>query len=329
MKPKGYHHVTRDTRCQIYALKSNGFSLRSIAHQLGFHVSTISREIKRNTGLRGYRYAQADQRACERRAGASTTPKKLNEALREKILQGLLNEWSPEQIAGRLRLDGIYVSHESIYRFIWKDKRSGGFLYMHLRHHGKRYNKRASKTAGRGCIPDRIDISERPALVENKARIGDWEGDTIIGARHKGAIVSYVDRHSKYTLLMKIPRKQAREVKRVTLEKMQKLPHPVHTITYDNGKEFAEHKAIASALNAVCYFATPYHSWERGLNEHTNGLVRQYLPKSTELSTVAHEVVQNIEDRLNHRPRKILNYKTPFEVFFQGLNPPGSVALHC
>lgn len=316
MSESGYHHVTRDIRCQIYTLKANGFSLRAIARQIETHASTVSREISRNSGKRGYRYAQADRMAEERRSSASGTPKKLTAMVEQRVIACLEDDWSPVQISGRLQQEGISISHERIYQRVWEDKRQGGKLYQHLRHHGKRYNKRSSGKAGRGCIPGRVDIAERPAVVESKSRIGDWEGDTIIGAKHQGAIVSYVDRHSKYTLLKQIPRKQADLVKQATLEKMQILPYAVQSITYDNGKEFSEHQAIAKALNTHCYFATPYHSWERGLNEHTNGLVRQYLPKSTDLTKVTDEAVERIEHRLNHRPRKVLNYKTPFEVFF-------------
>lgn len=325
----GYHHVTRDIRCQIYALKSMGQSLGQIALAVGRDKSTISREISRNTGGRGYRFNQADEKAKKRRSDASKAPKKLTEEMQSTIRAKLLEDWSPDQISGRLKLEGKAISHETIYQFVWRDKQAGGKLYKHLRHRGKRYNKRSSGKAGRGCIPDRVDITKRPPIVEKKSRIGDWEGDTIIGAKHKGAIVSYVDRHSKFTLLKKIDRKKANLVTQATIDKMAGLPHPIRTITYDNGKEFAAHKDIANALNTNCYFATPYHSWERGLNEHTNGLVRQYLPKSTEFTAVSDEEIQNIENRLNNRPRKVLKYKTPFEVFFAGLNPSSTVALHC
>jgi IS30 family transposase len=266
-------------------LRSTGNSLREIAKLVGKDVSTISREISRNTGSRGYRFNQADSKAIERRSEASREPKKLTSELEKSIRLGLLKEWSPEQISGRLALEREFISYETIYRYVWSDKRAGGLLYKHLRHRGKRYNKRGAGKAGRGCIPDRIDIKERPLVVEEKSRIGDWEGDTIIGSKHKGAIVSYVDRCSKYTLLKKVKRKTAEQVTQATVEKMANLPHAVLTITYDNGKEFSDHKVIAKALSTTCYFATPYHSWERGLNEHTNGLVRQYLPKSTEFGT--------------------------------------------
>jgi transposase, IS30 family len=312
--PKGYHHVTRDIRSQIYALKSTGISLHKIAKFSGYHVSTISREIQRNTGGRGYRPKQADAIAIERRAQASCTPKKLTPELVAIVEECLCTEWSPEQISGRLRLAGIKISHESIYQHIWKDKKFGGTLYQHLRHYGKKYNKRSSGKAGRGCIPNRVDITERPQIVEQKIRVGDWEGDTIIGSRHQGAIVSYVDRCSKFTVLKKVKNKTAKVVTQATVKKFEQSTLPVLTITYDNGKEFSDHGKISEALNVRCYFATPYHSWERGLNEHTNGLVRQYLPKSTDFTTVSDRTVQLIADRLNNRPRKILNYKTPLEV---------------
>ena len=313
--PKGYHHMTQEIRSQIYALKSTGIALRKIGRIVGYDASAISREIKRNTGGIGYRYKQADAMAKERRTKASRTPKKLTPELVSIIEDRLQEDWSPDQIAGRLKEQGrTSISHELIYQHIWKDKRTGGTLYKHLRHHGKKYNKRSSGKAGRGCIPNRVDIDERPAIVEVKSRIGDWEGDTIIGAKHQGAIVSYVDRCSKFTVLKKIDRKTADLVAMATIEQFRQKSLPVRTITYDNGKEFSDHGEISKALNINCYFAKPYHSWERGLNEHTNGLVRQYLPKSTDFTQVSDQTVQGIAERLNHRPRKSLHYKTPMEV---------------
>jgi len=318
--PTGYHHVTRDIRCQIYALKSTGTALHKIADIVDRDVSTISREINRNTGGRGYRYKQADEKATKRRAAASHAPKKLTPALIQTIEKHLLEDWSPEQIAGRLKLEKIFISHESIYQHIWKDKRAGGTLYKHLRHHDKKYNKRSSGKAGRGCIPNRVDISERPKAVEDKTRIGDWEGDTVISAVSKTAILTVVDRHSKFTLIKKLGRKTAENVRIAMKYVMSQLPHPVLTVTFDNGMEFAAHQEIANDLSAHCYFATPYHSWERGLNEHTNGLIRQYLPKSVDFKDVTDDEIQAIENRLNHRPRKILSYKTPMEVILRQPN---------
>lgn len=313
--PSGYHHVTPDIRSQIYALKATGCSLRTIGKIVGRHASSISREIARNTGARGYRYKQADSKAVARRASASRSPTKLTPSLIAIIEEKLRQEWSPEQISGRLGREGIAnISHEAIYQHVWKDKRIGGMLYKHLRHSGKKYNKRSSGKAGRGCIPNRVDISERPQIVEQKVRIGDWEGDTIIGAKHQGAIVSYVDRCSKFTVLKKVRRKTAALITQATIEQLGQGLLPVRTITYDNGLEFSDHATIANELKADIYFARPYHSWERGLNEHTNGLVRQYLPKSTDFTKVPDQLVQAIAETLNHRPRKSLNYKTPIEV---------------
>ena len=326
---KGYQHVTQDQRSQIYAFKSMDLSVRDIAKKLHRSASSISREINRNTGLRGYRAHQANELARERRSHASRTPKKLTDKLKEQIESKLLEDWSPEQISGRFKQEGVLISHESIYQYVWKDKRTGGQLYKHLRHHGKRYNKRSSGKAGRGFIPDRVDISERPAIVEDKSRIGDWEGDTVISAVSKTAILTLVDRHSKFTRIKKLGRKTAGNVALATKERLFSLPHPVLTITYDNGMEFAAHKETAADLKSSSYFATPYHSWERGLNEHTNGLIRQYLPKKIDFKAVTDEEIQVIENKLNHRPRKVLEFKTPFEVFFAETQTTPSVALRC
>lgn len=325
--PQGYTHMTQEERCQISTLKSIGFSVRGIAEQLNRSPSTILREIKMNSGQRGYRYKQAHQISCQRRHDANSGPSKMTSSMVKQINLCISLDWSPEQIAGRLSAEGRPISHETIYKHIWADKRAGGRLFQHLRHRAKPYKKRSTQYAGRGYIPNRQDISERPAVVETKSRIGDWEGDTIISAQYRGAIVSYVDRHSKFTILTKVERKTAKLVTDATIQKLRALPHPVHTITYDNGKEFSSHEKIAKELKAQCFFATPYHSWERGLNEHTNGLVRQYLPKNTVFSTIDDAVIDLIQDRLNHRPRKSLNYRTPFEVFFSNSFKSPGVAL--
>jgi IS30 family transposase len=200
---------------------------------------------------------QAHRKAKARRIAASQAGKKMTAPLVAKIKEGIRAKWSPEQIVIRLKEESISISHESIYKMIWRDKQSGGDLYKHLRHRAKRYNRRSSLNAGRGFIPGRIDISERPQIVESKSRIVDWEGDTIIGAKHQGAIVSYVDRYSKFTLLKKLEYKEAALVLAATVEKMKVLPHKVETITFDNGKEFARHQEIGMTLNACVYFAKP------------------------------------------------------------------------
>ena len=242
--------------------------------------------------------------ASERRSRMSQMPKKMTPEM---------VDWIEEK------------RHESIYRHIREDKKRGGYLYKKLRRKGKKYNKRVSGKAGRGCIPNRVDIENRPAVVEEKSRIGDWEGDTIIGAEHQGAIVSYVDRSSQLTILSKVTNKTAEFVLHASVEQFQAHGLPVLTITDDNGKEFSNHEAIAEALNAQCYFAKPYHSWQRGLNEHTNGLVRQYLPKKTRFKDVTNQQIQSIADKLNHRPRKCLNYLTPIEFLQRELSKPKTI----
>jgi transposase, IS30 family len=316
--PKGYRHLTYDKRCQIYALLKRGCAKTEIAQLLGVHRSTITRELKRNTGCKGYRYLQAQEKASARRAAASGAPRKMKPGLVREIEEKLTQEqWSPDQISGWLKRQGrAFVSCERIYRHIWKDKRNGGGLWRHLRHSGKKYNRRKGKTSGRGLIPGRVDIAERPAIVAEKRRIGDWEGDAIIGRGLKGAILTHVDRTSKYTKLAILPDRSAASVQKACDASLLPIAHKIETITYDNGKEFAAHAQIAAKLGAHIYFAKPYHSWERGLNEHTNGLVRQYFPKGSDFSTLTSADVQRVEDKLNARPRKVLGYKTPGEVFF-------------
>ena len=229
----------------------------------------------------------------------------------------LRQEWSPEQIAGRLKLEQRpTVSHERIYLYIYADKQRGGTLYRHLRSQ-KKQRKRYGGHARRAQIPNRTSIEQRPAIVASKGRLGDWEADTIIGSRHKGAILSCTERKSKLTLLRKLESKGALEVKREFVELLLPCADQVHTITVDNGKEFCEHKAIAAALQTRIYFAHPYASWERGLNENTNGLIRQYFPKKSDFARITHQEVQRVAARLNNRPRKTLGFKTPNEVFFK------------
>lgn len=315
--PESHRHLAYDERCQIYALLQSKQSKASIARQLGVHRSTITNELKRNSGARGYRFKQAQQKGSARRRAASTKARKMKPKLVTMIENKLtLEQWSPDQISGWLKKRGeTFVSHECIYRHVWCDKKNGGKLYLHLRHSGKKYNKRKGKTSGRGLIPNRMDIDQRPAIVAKKSRIGDWEADTIIGANHNGAILSHVDRKSKYTKLAKLSDKTAKGVVRASKSFLFPIADRIETITYDNGKEFAGHMEIAAALGSQSYFAKPYHSWERGLNEHTNGLVRQYFPKGTDFSTLTKADVQRVENKLNSRPRKILGYKTPAEVF--------------
>jgi len=221
-------------------------------------------------------------------------------------------QWSPEQISGWLANNHPEhcVSHELIYQHIWADKKQGGTLYKHLRRHGRKYQKRSNGKTNRGHIIGRVDIKERPYEVETRGRYGDWEADTIVGKGRSAALVTVVERKSRYTVIRLVPRATAEEVSRAMIEALQG-GFPLHTITSDNGKEFAKHLDVAKALGVATYFATPYHSWERGLNENTNGLIRQYWSKGTDFTQVTQEEVAKIEQLLNQRPRKCLGYNTP------------------
>ena len=310
-----YRRVTYEDRCQVYALSKRGASQESIASILGVSQSTVSRELRRNRGQRGYRFKQAEAKAQARQAIRSK-PRKLTALVRRKIEMKLRQtRWSPEQIGGWLRDQGIKLSHERIYQMIWQDKRNGGNLWRSLRRRGKRYNKRSGKNAGRGLIPNRIDISERPAIVARKTRLGDWEGDTVVSAGHKGGLLTLVERKSRLTKISKLRRSTARATKTATVRRLKPIGDFVHTITFDNGKEFAAHQDIAHALKTKIFFATPYHAWERGLNENTNGLIRDFFPKGTDFSTISNAEVAKVERLLNARPRKSLGFRSPQEVF--------------
>lgn len=235
-------------------------------------------------------------------------------------------DWSPQQISGRLMAEeGIRISHEHIYQYIYADKRAGGDLYRHLRCKKKR-RKRYGSYDRRGVIRNRVSIDERPEVVGERSRVGDWEGDTVIGKNHKGALVTLVERKSLYTLIGAVACKTAAAVGAAIVAGLTPHKDRVHTLTYDNGKELAEHEQIAKALGVDIYFAHPYSSWERGVNENTNGLIRQYFPKGRELTAISKEEIAHATDRLNHRPRKTLGFRSPYEVFFS-IKTPLTVAL--
>ena len=310
-----YTQLTQEQRYQIHAFMKAGITQKDMAKDMRVHPSTIGREIRRNTGQRGYRSAQAHEMAATRRLRKAKT--RITPAAWSLVGSLIRKDWSPEQISGRLSVEkNIPVSHEWIYLHIYQDKRQGGDLHTHLRCQKKR-RKRYGTQERRGRIPHRVSIDERPSIVDKKSRIGDWEGDTIIGNSHRGVVATLVERKTKYTILAPSKTKQARKVRRGIERAL--LPHQkrVHTITYDNGLEFAEHQKMAKTLSANIYFAHAYSSWERGLNENTNGLIRQYLPKSKRLDNVSKKELETIMDRLNHRPRKTLGFKTPFELFFK------------
>ncbi len=311
-----YKQLTYEQRCQIEALKKSGMTQQQIANAVGARQPTISRELRRNTGQRGYRHKQAQRKAEERRHNA-TKAVKMTEPMIDRVEQKLAQKWSPEQISGWLCMEhGETLSHERLYQHIWEDKRAGGQLYTYLRRQGKKYQKRCNGKRSRGQIRNRVGIEERPGVVDEKSRVGDWEIDTVIGKGHSGALVTLVERVTQFTLVANVPNKSAEAVTAATIELLKPYRSVLHTITADNGKEFAYHEQLTAELGAAVYFARPYHSWERGLNENTNGLLRQYWPKSTDFKKVTGKEVTGVVTQLNQRPRKTLGFKTP-EVLMQ------------
>jgi IS30 family transposase len=312
--PKTYTRLTEDERYQIYEGVTEKRSHREIAILINKHHSTVSNELKRNKGLRGYRPKQAQEKA-KLRDQIKPRYKKLTAAVQRLITENIGQEWSPDQIKGRLKSKGLtMVCATTIYGFIQQDKASGGDLHKHLRHR-KPYKRRTGSAEARGQIIGRVSIDERPSIVDDKVRIGDWEADTVIGKGHKGVLVTLADRVSKKTLIAHVASKHAEVVKDAIITLLKSEKAFLHTITFDNGKEFAYHAKLKEALGADNYFAHPYCSWERGLNENHNGLIRQYLPKGMALDKVTAKEIRVIQDKLNNRPRKLLGYKTPNEVY--------------
>jgi len=301
-----YTQLTYNQRYHIYTFLKAGFCQTEIAETIGVHKSTISRELRRNRGGRGYRPKQAQRFATERQTKSKPRIKPED----WELVKGMISlDWSPEQISDYCRENQLLsISHERIYQYIYKDKRSGGSLWKHLRCRKKR-RKRYGSYEKRGQIPNRVWIDERPQAVEDRNRLGDWEADTIVGKGRKGAIVTLVDRKSRYLRMGLVTRRTKEAVKEMIITLLADFP--VHTITCDNGKEFTDHEGIAEGLETEVYFAHPYASWERGTNENTNGLIRQYIPKDTKFCDLTYEDMIFVENRLNTRPRKCLSFKTP------------------
>ena len=317
-----YKQLSSEERYYISVEHKAGTSANIIGKSLGRSQSSISRELKRNKGQRGYRHNQAHNLAHMRHINK---PKKVKllAPVKASIDFLLSHDWSPEQIAGRLKLYGIIsLHHETIYRYVLADKKNGGNLYKHLRHQNKRYRKRYGNANNHSGIPNRVDIDNRPEVANNRERVGDFEADTIIGKNHKGAIVTLDDRKTKLRLAMAVQGKKADLVKNAITYLLSPISNLVKTITFDNGKEFTQHELIAEELDCDTYFAKPYHSWERGQNENANGLLRQYFPKAMELVNISHKRVLEAVHKLNSRPRKCLGYRTPCEAFLEatGIN---------
>lgn len=310
-----YSQLAREERYQIYSLHKEGFTQRAIARSLDRAPSTICRELRRNLGQHGYRPMVA-QRLSDRRRRNAHKHRKVTPLIFQWIEQLLHQELSPEQISHYLkRHKQVSLNRASIYRLIHLERARGGRLFRHLRIVSKPYRKRYGSIDKRAQIAERISIEERPALVERRQRIGDWEGDTIVGRRHKSALLTLVERKTLYTVIMRLSNRQAEQLTPVLIDGLSRFKQWVKTITFDNGWEFRHHQKMAEALNADIYFAHPYAAWERGINENTNGLIRQYFPKGTDFHLVTDEHVAKVMKRLNQRPRKTRGYRSPAELF--------------
>ena len=311
-----YKQLTSEQRYTISVLLQNRTKQKEIAKAINVSPGTVSREIRRNSGVRGrYNWETAQANAVQtkrRKPGNHSINKEVMEEARHLLVA---EQWSPERISGVLAKDGKYISHETIYRMIRKDKAEGGTLYKHCRHKLKR---RARPVGGRRIsIPNRTSISERPAEVDGK-RFGDFEMDTIVGRGNHGAIVTLIERSTNMLFMRKLKKgKNAKELARTVIHLLSPFKEHVKSITTDNGTEFACHEMIGKSLGVTIYFADPYASWQKGAIENANGLIRQYVPKTETFEHVSHQQITKYSKKINIRPRKKLEFKTPHECFYE------------
>ena len=309
-----YQQLTREKRYAIYMLIQAGYSHRRIAKVMFVHHSTVSREIKRNTRVCAYRHGVAEDLARARRK-KSRRPTKLTSENQLLIGACLRKHWSPEQVSGRLKLEGLLnISHETIYKYIHRNKADGGKLHTLLRL--KKKYRRPYGSNKRFVIQNRISIDQRPAIVGEKSRVGDWELDTIISRKHPSVLISMVERRSRFTLIAKAQSKHSARVAHSIRNMLRLHKDKVLSITSDNGREFSMHQRLKKWLDTDYYFCHPYSSWERGLNENTNGLIRHYAPKGSSFEHIGRDRLKQIMSNLNTRPRKVLGYLTPQEVYY-------------
>lgn len=314
----GYRQLTQAQRYQISALLTVGRSQRQIAETLGCHNTTISREIRRNSGGAGYEPDQTQHQSEQRRACAYKAHKQLSSLIH--WVSGLIRKsWSPDQIAGVMALigSGIRVSRQWIYELIQRDRRAGGDLWSFCRQpRCRRDQRQQAKQAGLGKIPNRTGIEQRPAAVETRLTIGHWEGDTVLYGHKQSGIATLVERRSGYLLAGRLPQIRSTLTANAIIRLLKPIRGAIKTLTLDNGSEFAEHQRMAEALNMATYFCDPYCSGQRGTNENTNGLIRQYHPKGTDFSTISQQALNQVVDELNNRSGKRLGYRTPAEIFW-------------
>ena len=319
-----YQHLTAFERGQIQALFAEGVGSNAIARKLGRSPSTISRELRRN-GAKSGRYSaqRAQARYHEVRQESVRTRSLDHLPLRQYVIDRIFGGYSPEEVSGRLWLDypvhpRMRVSHETIYRTIYKDEKLGRILIPLLRRRRTRRRKRGERRPARPLIPNRVSIDARPAQVGALERYGDWEGDTVLGRNQDGAILTLVERKSLLLLAAPLASKNAQDTAKAAIAALAPMPPDwLRTITFDNGSEFAAHQRITEAFGVDIYFAHPYSSWERARNENTNGLLRQYYPKKTSFANMDPDILQRVVHELNNRPRKILGFRTPLEVFLE------------
>jgi IS30 family transposase len=322
-------HLTLKQRYRIEICITENKTLGEIGECIDKDKSVVSREIKRNCDARNgnYRAELADSKAQNRHL-VKVKKRPFTDEIKTYVKELLSLDYSPEQIKGRALVDSQpCVCHETIYKFIWEDKRSGGTLFKRLRNRGRRYRKRGDKKDSRGILVNRVDIDKRPEIVNKKERIGDLEIDLVIGKGHQQALLTINDRATGYLFMSKVLSKEAKEIEMKTAFLLEDWKPLLHTITSDNGKEFANHASIAEKLDVKFYFAKPYHSWQRGANENLNGLVRQYFPKDHDFKSISDDDILNVQNILNTRPRKRLGFKSPKEVFALKLDQLAKVAF--
>lgn len=310
-----YRRVTREDRLRIKDNLDAGLTKSEIACKLGFHKSTITREISRNKGDRGYRPKQAHQKA-QAREKPKHGPYRMTPVIMMKIIERLEAKWSPEQIYNRLLLEGEeIVSTETIYKFILEDRRQGGSLWKNLRRSGRTRKKRFPSEDRRGKLKDTRSISKRSKKANKRKKVGHWERDLMIGKDHQAAVLAIVDRKSRFNKFRKLNGKYAKRVTKETIVALKGLPKK--SMTNDCGKEFSDHKNYEKKTKVKVYFCDPYSSYQRGTNENRIGLLRQYFPKKTDLTKVTNKQLEMIEFEINSRPMKILDWKTPYEVIME------------
>jgi IS30 family transposase len=313
-----YRQITYAERYTLGLLRRQGLTAAAIARVLGRHRSTVIREIRRNRTRHdgGYRPQLADWYARGRRS-RSRRNRRFATADWHRVQVLLRENWSPEQVAGWLRRHRLLtISHETIYRYIWADKRAGGTLHTHLRGARKQRRKRYGSYDSRGRLAGKRPITARPAAVEKRSQVGHWEVDTMLGAGQAGpCVLTLVERKTRYVVIGKLRRRTTTEVNRRATHLIRHQRRPVRTITADNGTEFHGYAALERRTGTRFYFATPHHAWERGTNENTNGLLRQYLPKGQSMAALTQHDCNCIATKLNRRPRKRLGYRTPEECY--------------